>query len=165
MIIALCGFMGSGKTTLGKILSEKLGWRFCDTDEYIEKMEGKSIPNIFAQYGEEYFRELEHKAIKELSMGDKIVLSLGGGLPISHKNKVVLKNLCVIYLDSSFESCYERIKNTDRPIVRQKTKEQLKKLFEDRKLHYKEVSKFVVASDNVKEMAEQIFEFVKEELQ
>ena len=82
MVIALCGYMGSGKTTLGKVLAKKLSFEFADTDDYIESTQNQSIPEIFSLQGEEYFRELEYNAINHFANSDKIVLSLGWGMPI-----------------------------------------------------------------------------------
>lgn len=164
MVIALCGYMGSGKTTLGKILAKKLNLNFADTDEYIEQKEGKSIPEIFNMYGEEYFREAEFKAINHFAEEDKMILSLGGGLPIYDKNKLALKKMFVVYINSQFEECYKRIIGTDRPIVAKKTKEELKKHFEDRIPHYKAVADYIATGENLETMAEQIALFVKEKI-
>ena len=164
MVIALCGYMGSGKTSLGKILAKKLNFEFFDTDDYIEQTQNKSIPQIFDSYGEKYFRELEYTAIKHFEKENNIILSLGGGLPIQDKNKEVLKNMFVVYIDSPFEHCYDRIKETDRPIVKQKTKLQLNSHYNDRIAHYKQVADFVVNGDDLEKMAEQIAKSVKEKI-
>lgn len=164
MVIALCGYMGSGKTTLGKILAKKLNVTFADTDDYIEKIENKSIPQIFNQDGEEYFREAEFKAINHFAVMDKMILSLGGGLPVSDKNKSVLKKMFVIYIDSPFEDCYKRICDTDRPIVAQKSKEELQKHYEERVPHYKAVADYIATGEDLEKMAEQIVLFVKEKI-
>lgn len=164
MVIALCGYMGAGKTTLGKILAKKLGFDFVDTDEYIEKIENKNIPQIFDDNGEEYFRELEHKAITHFATADKIVLALGGGLPIEDKNKEILKKMFVVYIKSDFENCYNRILNSDRPIVKKNTKSQLKEHYNNRIPHYEKVADLVVASDDIQKIAERIEKFVKEEV-
>lgn len=164
MVIALCGYMGCGKTSLGKILADKLNFDFFDTDDYIEQTEKKTIPQIFDMFGEKYFRELEYKAVKHFENENNIVLSLGGGLPIENKNKEVLKNMFVVYIDSPFENCYERIKTTDRPIVRQKTKLQLNGHYNDRIAHYKQVADFIVNENDLEKMAEQIIKFVKEKI-
>lgn len=164
MVIALCGYMGAGKTTLGKILAKKLGFDFVDTDEYIEKIENKNIPQIFDDNGEGYFRELEHKAITHFATADKIVLALGGGLPIEDKNKEILKKMFVVYIKSDFENCYNRILNSDRPIVKKNTKSQLKEHYNNRIPHYEKVADLVVASDDIQKIAERIEKFVKEEV-
>ena len=77
--ISLIGFMGTGKTTIGKILAERIGYKFIDVDEYIVKTEGKPINEIFEKYGEDYFRDLETKAIKKILKEENQVISTGGG--------------------------------------------------------------------------------------
>ena len=77
--LVLCGFMGSGKSTIGRQLSEKLGMRFIDTDTYIEQKEGMTISQIFEEKGEEYFRELELETCRELSKLRGSIISTGGG--------------------------------------------------------------------------------------
>ena len=103
--IILTGFMGSGKTSLGKAVSKKLQLPFLDTDRLIVDREGISINEIFAEKGEAYFRDLETRTIQELidRKGD-YVLSVGGGLPMKAENRPILKQLgCVIYLKTSLE--------------------------------------------------------------
>ena len=164
MVIALCGYMGSGKTTLGKVLAKKLSCDFADTDDYIESTHNQSIPEIFKLHGEEYFRELEYNAIKHFANSNKIVLSLGGGLPIKDKNKEVLKKMFVVYIKSDFENCYSRIKNSDRPIVKNNTKSQLNEHYNNRIPHYEQVADLVVDGEDIEEMAEQVEKFVKEKI-
>lgn len=162
MVIALCGFMGCGKTTLGKLLADKMAIEFCDSDEYIEVSNNESIPNIFAKYGEEYFRECEFNALKQLSQKDNIILSLGGGVAISDRNKQLLNNFCVVYINCPFEVCYQRIKSSDRPIVKQKSKEQLYQLYCSRLPHYEQVANITILDDNLDKMAEQVIAKAKE---
>jgi len=77
--IVLTGFMGSGKTTVGPLVANRLGWRFIDVDEVIETEAGCSIANLFTREGEPAFREREHATIRRLASGDSLVLALGGG--------------------------------------------------------------------------------------
>ena len=81
MTIYLCGFMGCGKSTIGKILARKTGLKFTDLDDYIEETEKMSIPEIFAEKGESYFREKEAKAVKDLSGWDTDFWDISGGFP------------------------------------------------------------------------------------
>lgn len=129
MLIALCGYMGCGKSTVGKLLAEKIGYDFLDTDLYIEENQGKSIPEIFANIGEDGFRKIETQAINNTLELKNTVISLGGGAVLKNENKQLLKNAFVIFLNSSFEDCYTRICNSTRPIVKAKTKEQLQEHF------------------------------------
>lgn len=164
MIIALCGYMGAGKTTLGKMLAQELNFAFCDTDDYIESEKNMKISQIFETYGEQYFRELEFDALCHFKNEDNIILSLGGGLPIADKNKTILEDMIVVYIDSSFEDCYNRIEKSNRPIVKQKTKEQLKQHFDDRISHYKKVANLICKGNDLQKMKEQIVKFVKEKI-
>lgn len=135
--IILCGFMGSGKTTVGRLLAKKLIARFVDTDDYIEQQQKMSIPNIFKEKGEQYFRALEHVALQAAIedngplMG---VVATGGGMLMDPDNiRLVKENSCtVVYLSTDFDICYERIAKSNRPLVLQNTKEQLRALYEER---------------------------------
>ncbi|RMF23019.1 MAG: shikimate kinase [Bacteroidetes bacterium] len=86
MKIFLVGFMGCGKTTLGSLLAQRLGWSFIDLDREIEERTGKSIPEIFRQEGEAAFRRLEAEALRGLETLDRAVVSTGGGAPCFHHN-------------------------------------------------------------------------------
>ena len=107
MAIFLCGFMGCGKTTIGKTLSRLLGCGYCDMDELIVKKAGMSIPEIFEKKGEPYFRSMETELIKELG-NFKGLVSCGGGAMLSDVNgKLAAENGCVLFLDTPFETCYK----------------------------------------------------------
>ena len=120
MNITLIGMMGSGKTTAGKELEKQLsGFTLYDTDNEIERVEGCSIPEIFEKFGEAYFREKETAAIRELMKKDNIILSTGGGAFENPANrKLLLEKSRVIYLKTSPEVIFERIKHeTHRPLL------------------------------------------------
>ncbi|MEG1778694.1 MAG: shikimate kinase [Oscillospiraceae bacterium] len=137
--VVLCGFMGSGKTTVGKALSEKLNWDFFDTDEYVEKICGMSIPEIFSSKGEDFFREQEHLAVKTLSAKNNCVISTGGQVMTVKRNTQLFADnfSLVIQLDPSFDICYARIKDSDRPLVTDNTQDTLKALYQKRRALYK----------------------------
>lgn len=143
--VYLCGFMGCGKSTVGQLLAKKLGKEFIDLDDYIEDREGMSIPDIFAQKGEGYFRQRECEALADLpsSVG---VVATGGGTLLKKENGDLAKSLgTVVYIDAPFELCYDRIKDDPhRPIAASSTKEQLLERFEQRKPLYLENSEFSV---------------------
>ena len=108
--IILCGFMGCGKTTLAKNLSRELGLPLIDTDEEIVKRQGRSISDIFATEGEQYFRNLETELIKELSVAEGNIISLGGGLAANTVNHPYLKKAGkVILLDCGIGETLKRI--------------------------------------------------------
>lgn len=118
--IVLIGFMGSGKTTNGIQLSYRLKRTFLDTDKYIEQMEKKKITEIFAEHGEEYFRDLEHETIKEMAENfhDRVI-AVGGGTPVFERNQPLVKELgYVIYLRAHSETIYARLRyDNTRPLL------------------------------------------------
>lgn len=118
--IVLTGFMGAGKSTVGKKLARALGMSLVDTDDLIEARAGMSIPDIFARYGEEYFRELEEKVVADVSTLKKHVIVTGGGVVLREANmRNLQKGGVVIYLHAEPEVIYERIKDqTHRPLLR-----------------------------------------------
>ena len=135
--IFLCGFMGCGKSTVGKILAKRLNVECIDLDKYIEDTEGMSIPEIFEQKGEAYFRQKETEAIKQFA--DKgVVVATGGGALLSEENGEAAKNAgMVVFIDTYFSVCYERIKDDpNRPIAFNSTKEQLSERFNARRPLY-----------------------------
>ena len=112
--------MTSGKSTIGPILANVLGWEFNDLDRVIEEQEGKTVVEIFETNGEEYFRDIEHNLLSQFSKTENLILSLGGGSIAFDRNLEILKNSGkIVYLKSSPEMIYQRIKNKiDRPIFR-----------------------------------------------
>lgn len=115
----LVGPMGVGKTTIGRLLAEKLSFTFIDSDLWIERNEKQSIANIFAKFGEEKFREIESRAIHDLTRQNQIVLSTGGGAVLRDVNRAyLLSRGVVIFLDLAPEKIYERIKHDNaRPLL------------------------------------------------
>jgi len=120
MRIILIGFMGVGKTTIGKIIAKKLKLNFVDMDNYIEKREGKSISKIFEDYGEQHFRKLESESLKDLIKSDNIVISTGGGIVTTKENSDILKKeKIVIFLDANTQTILNNLsKEIDkRPLL------------------------------------------------
>ncbi|MBQ5674616.1 MAG: shikimate kinase [Lachnospiraceae bacterium] len=118
--IVLMGFMGAGKTTIGKKLAKALEYEFIDTDEWIEKEQGRKISDIFAEDGEAVFRDMETDLLKRLQgREEKFVLSIGGGMPVREQNRALLRNLgIVIYLKTSKEEIIRRVSgNKNRPLL------------------------------------------------
>lgn len=160
--IYLCGFMGCGKSYMGKKLAEKLGCTLVDLDAYIEEKEGKTIPEIFSQDGEPHFRELEAKYIRE--MPENSVVATGGGAIINPVTAETARNAgTVVFLDADFELCYNRIKgDKHRPLVMKNTKEQLEQLFRTRRKIYLKNSDFSVDSNrNETEILDMILKGIK----
>ena len=109
MTVFLCGFMGCGKSTIGRRLADISGRAFTDMDTYIEKKAGMSIPEIFEEKGEAAFREMETEAVSEL--GDKGgIVACGGGAMLKDINaKIAAEKGVVVYIDVDFDTCYGRI--------------------------------------------------------
>ncbi|NDV58093.1 shikimate kinase [Bacteroides sp. 519] len=126
--IFLIGYMGSGKTTLGKALAQKLGLSFVDLDWYIEERLHKTINELFAEKGEANFRELEKKMLHEVADFENVVIATGGGTPCFFDNMDFM-NSCgkTVFLDTNIDVLFQRLavaKHT-RPILKNKTNEEL----------------------------------------
>ena len=118
MTICLIGFMGSGKTTIGRVLSDALNKDWIDLDNYIEMQTKKRISDIFAEKGESYFRSLEQMYLKQLIDEGTGIISTGGGVITTPENISLLQKTCSIYLEYPFEILYERIAgDRNRPLA------------------------------------------------
>ncbi|MBO5160371.1 MAG: shikimate kinase [Lachnospiraceae bacterium] len=118
--IVLMGFMGAGKTTVGKRLAKALSCEFIDTDERIEKEQGRKISDIFAEDGEQAFRDMETDLLKRLQDSkDTFVLSIGGGMPVREENRALLRKIgTVVYLKTSKDEIIRRVSgDTKRPLL------------------------------------------------
>ena len=144
MKLYLCGFMGCGKSRIGRELAKKTGRAFADLDAYIVEHEKMSIPEIFDRSGEPYFRSLEAKYIAE--MPDNSVVALGGGAIINENTaKTARETGKVIFLDVDFETCYKRIKDdSNRPLAFNNPKEKVKELYDTRRPIYSERSDIII---------------------
>ena len=137
--IVLIGLMGSGKTTIGKKVAEKLNMKFVDTDELIVQKAQKSIKLIFAEDGELFFRDLESEVIEEASRQENIVISTGGGAVLREENVDNLKkNGILFHLFATAEELFKRIKDdTERPLINTKNPvKTLKTIQNNREIFY-----------------------------
>ena len=122
MNIVLTGFMGTGKSTVGKILAKKLKMGYVNTDEIIEEKEKKKISQIFEEDGEDYFRKKEREVIKDISKDNHQVIDLGGGAIIKEENlKDLRKNGLIICLTASLEEIMKRTEEEERPLLKIKS--------------------------------------------
>ena len=154
--IALVGMPSCGKTTMARLLSEKLNRVYFDTDKLIEEMEGK-IPEIFEKKGEKYFRDLETSVLEEVSKKTGIIIATGGGTPLREINReLLLQNSLVIYLDRDIKN----LETEGRPLS--KNLETLEKMYGERNKIYQEIShiKIKVIEDEEKTL-EKILEEIK----
>ena len=164
MTIFLCGFMGCGKSTIGQILAKKSGCGFCDTDELIVKNQGMTIPEIFSQKGEPYFRTVEAETVKSLCGKSTVVACGGGAMQNSETAETVKENGgTIVYLDVPFDVCYNRIKNdSNRPIVMNNTREQLEEIYNNRRdIYMKNSTIMIEAVGSPTEIAGSIIDIIK----
>ena len=165
--IILIGFMGSGKSSVGRYMEESEGFALIDTDEYIEKQQNDSISNIFANKGEEYFRNLETECIKELIAlnTDMTVISVGGGLPMRGENQKLLKELGkIVYLRATVDTLVSRLMgDTTRPLLKGgDLRQKITELFEKREATYEGIADIVIDTDNYS--PKEIYNIIKERL-
>lgn len=173
--ISLIGFMGSGKTTVGKLLANELGFLFIDIDKIIEYTTGLEIKDIFEKYGEEYFRDIEEKTIKKIyAQNKKCVFACGGGAFIRAENiKIIKKNSFVINLKISADEAYKRLKHSnDRPLLFNKDdssenlRQKIYELIKQREKSYSENCNYEVLVDNKspENVKEEILLYLKDEI-
>lgn len=142
--IILIGMMGCGKTTVGGLLAQRLGRTLADTDQLIEDREGRSIPAIFAENGEEYFRDLELIVSKELSEREDLIVSCGGGLPLRAEAIAALKkNGIAFWLDRDPGETYDGLDTAGRPLA-QGGREDFVKRYQDRAPVYRAAADYLV---------------------
>lgn len=155
MIISLVGYMGSGKSHISKILSEKIGFKLIDLDREISKRNKLTIPEIFKKKGEIYFRKQEREILEELlATEENIVLSLGGGTPVYYNNmEIINHNSKSIFLRTSINTLIERIskQKEKRPLIANISDENLpefiaKHLFERNEFYSK--AQFLISTDS-----------------
>ena len=153
--IILVGFMGTGKSVVGKLLAKKLNMDFVESDEMIEIREKMPIKDIFEKKGEPYFRELETKAVKLLSVLDKAVISCGGGVVLRPENMDELeKKGVIVCLTASPEKILERTKGNARPLLAVKDPlSKIKELLKAREQYYKRCSLTIDTSNLSPEQA------------
>jgi shikimate kinase len=147
--LILVGMMGSGKTTMGRVLARHLGKEFVDSDEEIIKRTGVTVPHIFDVEGEAGFRQREAAAIRELAGLDNMVLATGGGAVLDGDNRAILKQSgIVIYLKASAHDLWQRTRHDrNRPLLQTENPyARLVELFQQRDPLYRQVSDIVVQS-------------------
>lgn len=164
--IVLVGLSGSGKSTLGNILSDLSGYALVDTDAIIVKLQNRSINNIFATNGEDFFRTLETKVSKEVSAFDKQIISTGGGIVLKEKNLEYLKqNGIVFYLKTSVNTLLKRLEGDNtRPLLKtDDVKKKLENMLEIRGKLY-EKADVTIETDNLspEETAKEILRIYNE---
>jgi len=134
-IIYIIGFMGSGKTTAGKKLASLLGWTFTDLDKKIEEHTGKTIPEIFSQNGEDYFRNIEKHLLRNFKSSKNILISTGGGTPCYSDNMdFMLETGLTLYLKLTPAELKSRLSESkgERPLIKDLDQERLQQYIEEK---------------------------------
>ncbi|MFF5937757.1 shikimate kinase [Streptomyces sp. NPDC012508] len=148
-LIVLVGPMGSGKSTVGALLAERLDVPYRDTDADIVAAQGREIADIFIEDGEEHFRALEREAVSTAVAEHEGVLALGGGAVLDAGTRELLSGLPVVYLSMDVEEAVRRVGlNTARPLLAVNPRRQWRELMEARRHLYTEVARVVVATDD-----------------
>ncbi len=152
--IVLTGFMGAGKTTVGRLLAESLGWEFLDLDAHIEQRTGSTVPELFARDGEPKFRRLESTALANALSHNNAVLALGGGTPEQLTNRLMLEqtpNTIVIFLDAPFETLFDRCMLQSfaspehiRPVLA--SPEEARARYTQRQSHFRRIARHILAT-------------------
>lgn len=159
--IILCGFMGSGKSTVSKKLARRLGMERVDSDELVVAAAGKSIPDIFAQDGEEAFEAIQSQVVRELAQRSGVIVATGGGVVLRRENVDNLKkNGIIFYLNPSLRRLNLNLMNDhSRPRLEVPNKAQMiKKLSRQRDPLYRAAADYVISSDRLGETVQQIVE-------
>ena len=145
--IFIVGSMGSGKTSIGKMLAKNNNLSFLDTDHEIIRSCGYSIPDIFEKFGEEHFRGLETEQLRKMNAIENHVISTGGGIVLRNDNEKLMKDLgIIIFLDININSQIDRVKNRkNRPLLNNKNlKDNLLSLKKTRDPIYKKISNYII---------------------
>ena len=163
--IILIGYMGCGKTTVGKSLAKLESAIFLDTDERIEEKQGRTISEIFAQDSEKGFRDMETAYLKELLRlkREGMIVSTGGGMPVREENRQLLRELgYVVYLKASAETIYERVKeDTKRPLLQcEDPLSRIRDMMEQRREAYESTAHYIVQVDTYKQ--QELAEIIQE---
>jgi shikimate kinase len=138
--VAIVGYMGSGKTTLGRLLARAMGLEFVDLDRAISKKAGQEIPEIFAEHGEDHFRDLEHEALRGALEGKTpCIVACGGGVVLRPENRAMLRDVTTVFLREDTDVLYRRTRGPGRPL-RAASQEEFDSRYAERLPLYWEVS-------------------------
>lgn len=151
--IYLIGMMGSGKTTVGELLADKLGLRLVDLDAAVVADAQRTVPEIFSEHGEAYFRELESNVLHDLHRHENLVVSTGGGTPLFERNRHLMDHSgVVIYLERDVEKIIETIDAETRPLLKANP-ENVRRIYEERRPDYERAAHATVSNNGSPEEA------------
>ncbi|MGN1015312.1 MAG: shikimate kinase [Butyricicoccus sp.] len=157
--IVLCGFMGSGKTTIGRKLARALGCEFIDADTYLEQREQRTISSIFDELGEPAFRDIETDCARELSQKQNCVIALGGGAVLREENvRLYKENGILIHLNTPFYRIVQNLsRDTSRPLLQGDKEKQTRALYQQRKPIYQAAADKSVVGTRISELVDAVF--------
>ena len=163
--LVLVGFMGSGKSSVGRLLSSLTGFALVDTDTLVAQKAGKSIPHIFRDEGEASFRTLETEVLRGLIGRIGLIVATGGGVVVSADNRKLLPEIGpVVWLDASTDHLHQRVKNSKRPLLQtEDPRRTLEELYRAREPLYREASTIRIDSEKLthRQTAEAVLAAVK----
>ncbi len=161
--VAFVGYMGSGKSTVGRAVARRIGWDFVDLDREIEARAGRSIPDIFSSSGEDFFRNLEHRVLVDtLNGSNERVVACGGGIVVRRENRERLKDAATVFLDGNLRMLFTRTRGGGRPL-RASGFDEFARRYEERLPLYLEVADLRVSVNHRsrKQMVEEISNWLK----
>lgn len=160
----LVGMMGCGKSTTGRALAKQLGYGFVDTDDLITQLTGQAITDIFAESGEDYFRQVESKVLSEVAAHTKLVVATGGGIVLEKQNWSFLQHGLVIWLDVEAEQLWQRLQaDQSRPLLQKPNPQQvLDELLTQRRPLYRQADIHILLKPN--QTVESVCESVVQEI-
>ena len=159
--IVLIGMPASGKSTIGKLLSQKINYEYYDTDKYLERKEKRKISDIFEKNGEEYFRDLETKYLKKLSHKQKLIISTGGGVVKREENIIELKKRGIIIFLSRKVEDIAKENHENRPLL--KDTNNIHKLYSERIELYKKYADITIGNnDTLFNVVDKLYNTLKE---
>lgn len=161
--VAIVGYMGSGKSSVGRLLARKLRWEFVDLDREIERRERRTIPEIFEESGEKRFRELEHEVlIYALDCDGGRVVACGGGTVTHPESRERLGDIATVFLEEDVQVLYERTRGPRRPL-RAGSPEEFERRYVERAEGYREVADLTIATRNrpKDQISEEIAQWLK----
>lgn len=161
--IALVGMSGAGKTTIGRLLADRLGIKFCDVDILVQDYTGSSIESLFEK-GEKYFRDVENKVLKNtLETQKSAVISTGGGIMMMEENRKLLKKFAtVVFIERDIEKILLTIDVDARPLLKKNARENLTSMKKIRHPLYKEIADIIVHNeDSVEDTVNDIINMLK----
>ena len=160
MILYVIGMPGSGKSKTCRHLEEITNYKIIDLDKYIEEKIDEKVPNIFAKYGEKYFRQLEHVSLDEISKShSNIIVSCGGGVVTNELNKEVMSLGITVFLDASVEKIHKHLQHSDniRPLLKSKS---IEEIYNERIELYRMFADYTIKYQNYEDAANKILEII-----